>query len=122
MRLEPQIGQKREANGENRAVDALSWWGRAAEQGHAKAPFNLGVACYRGEGVPQDYVLAHMWLNLAVSQLSPGEDRDQAESARDKVARQMTPAQITEVQRLAREWKPKKQWSPTWTSPAPPAS
>ena len=55
-----------------------------------------------GEGVPQDYVTAHMWFNLAAA--SGNKD---AVKARDIVAAQMTPAQIAEAQKLAREWKPK---------------
>ena len=58
-------------------------------------------------GVPQDYVQAHMWLNLAASRHPPGEDRDDAVKNRDWVAKGMTPAQISEAQKLAREWKPK---------------
>ena len=53
------------------------------------------------KGVPQDYVLAHMWSNLAASQLPPGENRDMAVGNRDKLVRQMTPDQIAEALRLA---------------------
>jgi TPR repeat protein len=59
-----------------------------------------------GHGVPQDYVLAHMWFNLAASQ-SEAKDRDRAAKARDFTATKMTPAQLAEAQKLAREWKPK---------------
>ncbi len=61
-----------------------------------------------GEGVPQDYVQAHMWYNLAASKFPPGERRDKAVENRYIVAKKMTPAQISEAQKLAREWKPKK--------------
>ena len=50
---------------------------------------------------------AHMWFNLAASRLPPGENRDNAVKARDAVAKRMTPAQIAEAQKLAREWKPR---------------
>ena len=55
-----------------------------------------------GQGVTQDYVLAHMWFNLSAAQ----GDAD-ATKNRDRVAGKMTPARIAEAQRLAREWKPK---------------
>ena len=58
-----------------------------------------------GLGVPQDYVEAHMWYNLAAAQLS-GEDRDLAVKNRDVVAGRMTADQIAEAQRRAREWTP----------------
>ncbi len=61
----------------------------------------------KGQGVPQDYVQAHMWYNLAASHFAPGSDRDRAVKNRDIIAEKMTPAQIAEAQRLAREWKPK---------------
>jgi len=74
-----------------------------AEQGSAVGQNNLGVAYARGEGVPRDYVIAHMWANLAAAQ---GDKK--AEKLRKQLAKLMTPAQIAEAQRLAREWKPKK--------------
>jgi len=52
---------------------------------HASAQFNLAFMCYLGQGVPQDYVQAHMWVNLATSR-STGEDRDQRERNRDIIA------------------------------------
>ncbi len=82
-------------------VQALQWYRKAAEQGDAHAQYNLGSMYRDGQGVPQDYVQAYMWFKLAASRLPPGEDRD-------IVAMRMTPAQISEAQKLAREWKPKK--------------
>ena len=65
------------------------------------AQYNLGVMHNNGEGVPQDYVQAHMWWNLAA--VSGDED---AIGNRNIVAEDMTPAQLAEAQKLAREWKP----------------
>ncbi len=39
-----------------------------ATDGHARAQYNLGVMYAIGLGVTQDYVAAHMWLNLAATQ------------------------------------------------------
>ncbi len=78
-----------------------------AEQGNAKAQFNLGPMYVGSLGVPQDYVQAHMWLDLAASRFPPGEDRDRAVKYRDIYAKMMTPAQISEAEKLAREWRPK---------------
>ena len=89
-------------------AEALQWFRKAAEQGYAKAQYNLGVMYGNGRGVPQDYAQAHMWFNLAASRFPPGEDRDQSVKNRDIVAKRMTPAQISEAQKLAREWRPKK--------------
>jgi hypothetical protein len=46
----------------------VKWFCRAAEQGHAGAQSNLGVIYGEGQGVPQDYVLAHMWFSLAAAE------------------------------------------------------
>jgi len=88
---------------------AAKWFRKAAEQGHAEAQYNLGGMYFRGRGVPQDFVLAHMWFNLSVSRVpaSEGETREATEIIIDLVASKMTPYQIAEAQRLAREWKPK---------------
>jgi TPR repeat protein len=59
-----------------------------------------------GLGAPQDYVQAHMWLNLAASRAS-GDDQKRYADARESVAKKMTPQQIVEAQRRAREWVPK---------------
>ena len=40
----------------------------AAEQGHPKGQLGLGEAYAKGEGVPQDDLLAHMWGSLARAQ------------------------------------------------------
>lgn len=92
-------------------AEAVKWYRRAAEQGHAKTQFNLGLMYSKDQGVPQDYVLAHMWFNLAASRASASEGklREDAVKNRDIVASWMTPYQIAEAQRLAREWKPKKE-------------
>ncbi len=88
-------------------AEAVKWYRKAAEQGAARAQNDLGFMYHKGRGVTQDYVQAHNWYNLAASRLPPGKDRDLAVKNRDIVAEKMTPAQIAEAQRLAREWKPK---------------
>ena len=55
-----------------------------------------------GEGVSQDFVQAHKWYNLGGAN---GEEL--GVKHRDDLAKQMTSAQITEAQKLAREWEPK---------------
>ena len=87
---------------------ALQWWRKAAERGYAKAQSKLGFMYRNGQGVPQDYVQAHKWYNLVASRLPPGIDRDRAVKNRFIIAKRMTPAQISEAQKLARKWKPKK--------------
>ena len=90
-------------------AQADAWYRKAADQGFAYAQFDLGAAYEDGHlGVPQDYALAHMWFNLASSPATNTDLRQMAVRSRDKVAAKMTPEQIDEAQRMAREWKPTK--------------
>ncbi len=81
---------------------ALKEWRPLADQGFASAQNNLAKMYRRGEGVPQDDVLAHLWWSLAAAQ-----GHENARRARDRLAARMTRAQVADTQRLAREWKPK---------------
>ena len=47
---------------------ALREWHPLAEQGHAKAQFNLGVMYADGEGIQQDYGQAVEWYRRAAEQ------------------------------------------------------
>ena len=89
-------------------AQALIWFRKAAEQGLTLAQFNLGWMYGQGQGVQQDYVRAHMWFNIAAAGASDASFRDKSVKYRDLVAAEMTPAQIAEAQRMAREWKPTK--------------
>ena len=81
---------------------ALFWFSQAAEQKEALAFAKLGSMNEKGQGILQDYIQAHMWYNLSAAY---GETR--SAELRDALAKQMTPGQIAEAQRLAREWKPR---------------
>ncbi len=51
-------------------AEAAKWYRRAAEQGDAGAKHALGSAYSMGKGVARDYVLAHMWYDLASLQFT----------------------------------------------------
>ena len=91
-------------------AEGANWFRRAADQGYADSMLGLAALYEGGNGVPQDYVLAHMWYNLAIVHF-PSAETDLPETVivefRDKSAEKMTPDQIAEAQRLAREWVPK---------------
>jgi len=80
-------------------AEAVRWYRLAAVQGYATAQFNLGILYGKGQGVLQDYVQAHMWASLAAAQ-----NQALATKLRAALADDMTPEQIAEAQRLAREW------------------
>ncbi len=82
--------------------EAVRWFRLAAEQGYALAQSNLGAMYANGLGVRQNYVQAYMWTTLASSQ-----NVELAVKWKDFLVKEMTPAQLAEAQRLAREWTPK---------------
>lgn len=90
-----------------RAVEAASWYRKAAEQGFTRAQLSLGLMYEAGWGVPKDYVQALKWYSLAKTGFTDPKQRDPASINAYAVAVKMTPAQITEAQSLANEWKPK---------------
>ena len=84
-------------------AQALQWFRKAAEKGNAPAQSNLGLLYAKGQGTPKDYVEAEKWLILAAARTS-GDSRNDIVTARDAVARALTPVQLAEAQKRAREW------------------
>ena len=80
--------------------EAVKWYRLAAAQGNEDAQSGLGLMYHNGYGVPQDFIHAHMWFNLAATTLS-GEAGKSAMKTRDRVASEMTAAQIAEAQEMA---------------------
>jgi TPR repeat protein len=62
--------------------------------------YRMGLSYSIGQGVPQDLIQAHKWLNLAAEQGDP-----RARRVRSEIARDMSSAEIAEAQRQAREWR-----------------
>jgi len=77
---------------------ALSEFRPLAEEGFALAQNNLGYMYYNGKGVIQNFVIAHMWWNIAAS-----NGHENAVYNRDKIAKLMTASQLEKAQELARE-------------------
>jgi TPR repeat protein len=48
--------------------EAIKWFRTAAEQGHAKARYYLGLSYANGQGVTQDHQEAAKWFRLAAGQ------------------------------------------------------
>ncbi len=85
-------------------TEAAKWYRLAAEQSNAEGQRGLGSMYVAGQDVPQDYVLAHKWINLANARGGMSVDTTVTAELRDHVASKVTPEQIAEAQRLAREW------------------
>ncbi len=82
-------------------AEAVKWYRKAADQNFAKAQSFLGICYFKGNGVPKDYVMAYKWQLLAAAQ----GDKD-AKAGVAQMESAMTKEQITEGQKLVRDFKP----------------
>ena len=72
---------------------------RASGAARPETLFHLGLRYCTGHEVPRDLVEAHKWFNLAAMS---GDER--AREYRGEISLEMSPAQIAEAQRQARNW------------------
>ena len=84
-----------------RAGAALQHWLLAADTGDIRAMLALGRLYEQGLGAPQNFILAHVWLNLAASR-----GNAEALAGRDALAARMTPEQVAAAQQQAAAWRP----------------
>ena len=84
-------------------AEAAAWYAKAADQGDADAQYILGEMYAEGKGVSQDLVHAQMLFDLAVNGPPDATYHDMAANARELIAAKMTPEQIAEAERLAKE-------------------
>ena len=76
----------------------IKFYRLSAGHGNTSAQNNLAVMYRYGDGVPKDYITAHMWFNIAAAN---GHDR--AGIFRDELTKQMTTAGNEKAQAMARE-------------------
>ena len=107
-------GAGRKAWDAGRPAEALKQWQAAADREDRRAMLALGQLYLQGLGAPQDYVLAHMWFNLAASR-----GAKEAIGQRDALAAKMTPQQIASAQDRARAWRPDGAAAAPNAAPAP---
>jgi TPR repeat protein len=86
-------------------IEAVAWYRKAANEGTPEAQLRLGAAYKEGRGVPRDNIQAHKWANLAAAN-AKGQLRETAVRLREMISWVMTPAQVTEAERLASQWRP----------------
>jgi TPR repeat protein len=48
--------------------ESVKWYRQAAEHGNADAQYSLGAKYFKGEGLPQDYVMGYAWMEVAARQ------------------------------------------------------
>lgn len=82
--------------------EALRLYRLSAEQGHVVAQSNLATMYYLGKGVSRDFVLAHMWKNIAATN-SEGDRQLRYFEQLKTLTNDMTARQIAEAQALAKQ-------------------
>jgi TonB family protein len=87
--------------------EAEKWLVKAAEHGDAAAQYNLGTMYAKGLGVKKDYIQAYLWLTFSIAGSTDKQNQilQKATDLRDSFVEKMTPRQISEAERLAKEWK-----------------
>ena len=83
-------------------AEAVKWFRRAVDRGHASARSQLGMMYAMGLGLERDDITAHAHCSLAAA---AGDNLGKV--VRDNLEKSMTAAQISEARRLAREWSEK---------------
>ena len=84
-------------------AQAAEWYRKAAEQGLARAAYNLGSMYAMGQGVGRDQAEAYFWLGVAAESWS-GEQHEQAAKARDALGVRLTPEQLAAAQLRVKKW------------------
>ena len=81
-------------------AEALKWFRKAAEQGYGDGLADMGTMYAGGFGVPKNYVLSYMYLELAKAQ---DAKTDTLRMTRAVVNSKVSTAQIAEAKGLAAE-------------------
>jgi hypothetical protein len=78
---------------------AAGWYRCASQQGVPQAQYMLGLMYDKGQGVPQDYVIAYSLLDLAVA--GAGPERERWALIRDAIATKLSLIERIRAQQLA---------------------
>ncbi|MGL5036862.1 MAG: hypothetical protein ACRC6F_03880 [Aeromonas sp.] len=78
---------------------AIVWYQKAAEQGDAKAQFSLGAIYHAGKKVPKNVAQAYARFSVAAT-----NGYEEGATLRDEITTRLTPAELTEGQRLAAQY------------------
>ena len=88
--------------------EAARLFRKSADQGNATAQDSLGVLYVNGEGVPQDYVQAYAWFDIAETNVPIGDQGWHArlDRFRNEIAGHMSPADMAAVPGTVRQLRP----------------
>jgi len=95
-------------------AEALKWFTQAAEQGDTEGQIALGMMYALGRGVETDLVQANKWIFIAAEQ-----GNKDALTARTQLTAKLTPEQLAESIKLAKEWQDGRGAKPSASAPVP---
>ncbi len=81
-------------------AQAATWYRKAAQQGDADAQYNLALLYGTGKGMAPDLVQAWAWFDAAFARAG----KDNARKNREVTAQRMTPVQIEQAKKVARDY------------------
>lgn len=93
--------------GTHDAKEAEVWLLKAAEQGMPEAHMALGdfySDSFLTRPTRKDCIKGYMWHTLAALQDKPGHPPEASRTARDRIAEDMTPEQVTEAENRVQLW------------------
>jgi hypothetical protein len=88
-------------------AEAARWYLLSAEQGNEFAQRRIGEIYLNGRGVPQDYVRAYFWLNIATSAQKFPNLQNEAKILRDQAAGKLGTEQLLKAQQESSDWRPR---------------
>lgn len=84
-------------------AQAAAWYRKAADQGDSDSQATLGVLYSMGQGVPQSYVEAYFWLELAAS--VKGQNQEKYAANRQMIGQHITTDELADVEDRVAAWK-----------------
>jgi len=83
-------------------TEAAKWYAKAADLGDATAQGTLGTLYFFGQGVPQNYLEAYFWLDLAARQ--PGTKQQQYAQNRQLAGAHITADEVDTAKERVENW------------------
>jgi TPR repeat protein len=83
-------------------VQAVTWYRKAADQGDVGAQATVGLLYSIGQGVPESYVEAYYWLDLAAQVKGPNQEKYAAN--RQMIGTHITADELADVQEREAKW------------------
>jgi TPR repeat protein len=89
-------------------VEAMKWWRRSAEQGHAEGQFMLATQYFYGVATPTDYGAAYKWALVAARSPQLSESaRNEVLKLTSEIRMKLAPDQIKAAQAEAVAFLPR---------------